>query len=322
MEYCLKCPECGDLSNTEVLPAIGQHLLCPFCHAKFNFGAMRLVGYSTPRGMVRYSSLDEALKVISRNSRRSKSKLAHGGVAVSSHGEVSRVRHVPSAVAVPAGQDAKKPLASANAPAAVVKPLQTAAPQKPPSPSAVTVPIRQDAEMPPTLANAPVAAVKPLQPAAPQKLPSPSAVAVSAGQDAKKPPTSVNAPAAAAKPLQPAAPLTSSGKASEKKQMVWNVSDLKISWPKPFELPEENLSASLITSIDVCPQPTDCLAPRLPTTEIIPQEDILLPQDVILPSVSDAVSVTRFDLPHGLDDDDFFIVPNKEALPILENQAT
>ncbi len=51
MQYNLKCPHCGGLSATEMLPLIGQHCLCPFCDQKFDFTMSNVVISSMDLGV-------------------------------------------------------------------------------------------------------------------------------------------------------------------------------------------------------------------------------------------------------------------------------
>ena len=51
MQYNLKCPHCGGLSATEILPLIGQHCLCPFCDQKFDFTMSNVVISSMDLGV-------------------------------------------------------------------------------------------------------------------------------------------------------------------------------------------------------------------------------------------------------------------------------
>ena len=38
----IKCPICGEICESDVMPDIGQHVLCPFCNGKFQYSGEHL----------------------------------------------------------------------------------------------------------------------------------------------------------------------------------------------------------------------------------------------------------------------------------------
>jgi hypothetical protein len=65
MEKIFKCPKCGELSYENVIPAIGRHLLCPYCETKFNFEFKHLIGEGSQYGLSRRYSEAELAKLVS-----------------------------------------------------------------------------------------------------------------------------------------------------------------------------------------------------------------------------------------------------------------
>ena len=67
MEKIFKCPKCGELSYENVIPAIGRHLLCPYCETKFNFEFKHLIGEGSQYGLSRRYSEAELAKLVSES---------------------------------------------------------------------------------------------------------------------------------------------------------------------------------------------------------------------------------------------------------------
>lgn len=67
MENIFKCPKCGELSYENVIPAIGRHLLCPYCETKFNFEFKHLIGEGSQYGLSRRYSEAELAKLVSES---------------------------------------------------------------------------------------------------------------------------------------------------------------------------------------------------------------------------------------------------------------
>ena len=49
----IKCPICGEICESDVLPDVGQHLQCPFCNGKFQYTGERFVALARPNSPAR-----------------------------------------------------------------------------------------------------------------------------------------------------------------------------------------------------------------------------------------------------------------------------